>query len=362
MTRISTIAIVSLTLASQPARADDPGAAKHAAMLAATTKKPCVPPSQVRVDKDTTNEYRLSLGIESGALALCASRVIMGGPGEPFACWTVDPKTAALATRAPTLLVGTAYQVGSACRLGYCRPKEKPPANAASVDDEPQDLLAISADGSKVAIARFRSSELTIFDAKTKAFQRQFSLHDDKTGEGMGFDASDLVFVGDLVFAVGFAAGPDGGVWMFSASKGKLVGAVGPKDGYLSIYGGGYELADASHFVASDGGYNEATVDTATAAVTMKSLPRPAACTEDGWGRAMERDMNNDASVKVPQKCSKAIASAQAVFWPKTPASGFKRFDGKGFKLRYDKKAELLVLAADAKKPKALTLAVCNVK
>lgn len=367
MTRLPTIAMVTFILAPQLVRADDdPGAAKHGAMLAAMSKKPCVPPAQVHVAKDTNNEYRLSLGVEASALVVCASRTTFGAPQDPFACWSVDPKTGALATRKPTLLAGTAYRVASACALGYCRPKQKPPAKA---EDAPQDLLAISTDGSKVAIATGMNPDassgmsLAIFDAKTKTFQREISLHDDKTGEGMGYEPADLVFVGDLVFVAGYAAGPAGDVWMFSASKGKPVGGVGPKDNAVNIYGGGYGLVDATHFRVSDGGYNEAIVDTTTAAVTMKSLPKPAACSQDDWERSMERDTLDDSSIKVAKKCSKALASAKAAFWKTSSApSGFIRFDGKGFKLRHKKTAELLVLEANATKPKALTFPVCNVK
>jgi hypothetical protein len=126
---------------------------------------------------------------------------------------------------------------------------------------------------------------------------------------------------------------------------------------------GSYYLDNPNRFVVTDGGFNEATIDTAAGKTTLKSLAMPAACTKDGWDRAIRRHALNDDTDKVPKKCAKAIAVAQTALWKKSPLSGFVvAFDGKRFRIRHDDKPALLVLDAGVQKPKALALPVCSVR
>lgn len=90
----------------------------------------------------------------------------------------------------------------------------------------------------------------------------------------------------------------------------------------MNLYGGSYELAGATHFVASDGGYEEATVDLTTGAISMRTLPKPAACSDDDLAAQQSTDIIGDGE-KVKAKCTKSVRAAQKKFWPKSPARGF---------------------------------------
>lgn len=357
------VTILSLVLALAPRLAagdDDPGAGKHAQLVAAMTKAACVPPASVVVSKkdSVTNGYSVFLGVENNALVACASRSQSDVMDKPFQCWTIDPTTNALAARPASLLPGHTYGVASACGEGFCKPKEKP----ATTSDIPE-ILTVSADGSKVA--RFSAETIQIFDAKTKAFQREFPMMD-KAGKGNPFGVHDAFYVGDMLVIVGLAAGPDGGAFLYNASKGTFVGPVGKGAGadvgYVSVYGGGYELVDATHFVAHDGGYEEATVDLTTGAISTRSMPTPAGCTAEDVEKQRSFDNVGDGE-KPKAKCTKALRAAMKKFWGKPPATqGMISVGGTGYKLVHGAKAELLVLPAGAKKPKSVPLPVCKVK
>ena len=57
------------------------------------------------------------------------------------------------------------------------------------------------------------------------------------------------------------------------------------------------------------------------------------------------------------------MRAAQKKFWPKAPATrGFLTVGGTGYKLKHGTKAELLVLDANATKPRTVQLPVCKVK
>ncbi len=360
------VGVIGLVLAPSFAVADDdPGAGKHAAVLAAMAKTACVPPAQVVVSKkdDIVNLYSVALSVENNTLVACASRadnLQIASAKKPFQCWTIDPVTNALAARPAAFMPGRSYHVGSACAEGYCKPKEKPNPDAT-------DVLGFSADGTKAA--RVVDTKIQIFDAKTKAFQRELLLLDENTGNGNGFGATEIIFVGDTLVVTGYAAGPDGGAWIWNAKTGKLLGPVGASTGdepYVNIYGGGYELADATHFVAHDGGYEEATVDMTTGSVSMRMLPKPAACTDEDLMMQRSNDILDDGSGggTVKAKCTKAIRAAQKKFWPKTPpVRGFvASVGGKSYKLKHGAKTELLVLDANAANPMTVQLPVCKVK
>jgi hypothetical protein len=355
-------AITALSVAPTVVIADDdPGAGKHAAVLAAMAKKACVPPAKVVVSKkdDVVNYYAAYLASENNALVACVSRtqtLEIAGAGKPFQCWTIDPTTNALAARSAAFVPGRSYRIPSGCAEGYCKPKEKPNPDAS------EEIVAFSADGTKVARV---GETIQIYDAKTKAFQREFPMLDEKTGEGNGLGLGDVVYVGDTLIVVGYAAGPDGGAWIWNAAKGKYLGPVGSRNGesggYVNIYGGGYELADATHFVAHDGGYEEATVDMTTGAVSMRTMPKPDACTHEDLMAQQSLDIVGDGD-KVKPKCTKAVRAAQKKFWTKAPLRGFLGVGGKGYKLKHGAKAELLVLDANAAKPKTVQLPVCKLK
>lgn len=357
------VALVCAVFAVIPSIAsadDDPGAAKHALVVAAMAKSPCIPPPSIRLSKQLgSSSYPAFIAADSGALVACVARDnnAINLTEKPFQCWTVDAATGALAARPVTFLPGRTYRVASGCAEGYCKPKEKP------VKTEMTEVLAFSADGSKVA--RMNEETILVFDAKTKAFQREIPMLD-KDGGGNGFGPHDAVYVGDMLVVVGLAAGPDGGAWLYNTAKGALVGPVGKGKaadvGYVNLFGGGYDLDDATHFVAADG-YQEATVDLTAGTIAVRELPRPAACTEDDIQKQKQYEATEDGP-KPGGKCSKALRAAQKKFFPAPPATrGMITVAGTGYKLvQLATKNQLLVFAAGAKKPKTVALATCKVK
>jgi hypothetical protein len=345
--------VIAVSLVPRAVQAQDPADAKHATMVAAIAKLACVPPPKIVVDKkqQIENVYKLTLHADGTKPVICAARDGLANDA-PFACFTVDPATGALASRPTQLFPGSAYLVPSGCAHGFCRPKETVKPDASS------EVLGFSNDGTRVART---GDKLEIYDAKSKTLQRTIEL------EG-GLQPTDLIFHGDLVFVAAMAAGPDGGVWMYSAGKGKLLGAVGPPptaDGasYVNISNGSYRIVDGKTLVVSDGGYEEATVDLATTKITMRSLPKPAACTDEAWQAVQSFDQIGEVDGKPPAKCLKAVRAEQKKFWkaaPAKPNADFTLVGDASYKLRHDKAPTLQVLDANAKKPRTVKLAVCK--
>jgi hypothetical protein len=343
------------------AHAEDASEAKHAALVAVFAKQACIPPVSVVVDRKQKqeNNYEVLLHQDGAAAIACAYlSSSMSAKAPAFACVSIDPASGALASRPPQLFAGNSYQVPSACALGYCRPNEKAKSDGS-------DLIAFSNDNTKLArVASDQDAKLEIYDVKTKKRLHAMTL------EG-GYNAADLIFHGDFVFATGYAAGPDGGVWMYNASKGKFIGTVGEvatgeDSSYVNISSGSYAVVDNA-LVVSDGGYEEARVDLTTGKITMRKLPRPAACTEKAWGATQEYDQIGDAGgAKPPAKCVQAVRAAQKTFWKvanPTPDAGFTKIGDKRYKLVHDKKgASLQVLDANATKPRTIKLATCKIK
>jgi len=360
------LALVIATLVVTPrlAIAQEPAVARHAALLAAMAKQACVPPAKVVVNKreGVTNEYALFLGVEDATLVACATR----RPGEtgasaaPFACWTVDGTTGALTARPATMLAGRAYRVASGCAEGYCRPNETP----APPTEDLRELLAFSVDGTRVA--RLGSATIQLFDRATKAPRREVPLLDDN-GEGTGLGVADIILAGDTVFVAAYAAGPDGHVWMWNATTGTSLGPVGVRSrdevDHVNITSGGFALADATHVVATDGGYTEATVDAVTGKVARRTLPRPAACSVDDWTAQQDLDIIGPASGGAPRaKCTRAVRAAQRSFWKAKAPTGMIAVGGTRYAMRHTNgRADLLVLAAGATKPRWRSLRVCKV-
>jgi hypothetical protein len=357
--------VIAASLVPVVAHADDPDPSevKHATVVAAVGKQPCLPPAKIVVDKKQKIDitYGVALRADGTSAVVCAAQGgSYGADQSPFACFTVDPASGALASRPTKLFPGDSYRVPSACGLGYCRPKET------TKPSEHGDLLALSNDGARVVRLdrSLEAAKLEVFDAKSKALQRSIPL------EG-GLEPADVIVHGDYIFVAAYAAGPDGGLWMYSASKGKSLGTVGTvtgddDGGYVNISGGSYEIVD-DKLIANDGGYEEATVDLATGKITTRSLPKPAACTDDAWMNVQSFDQIGDVGDgKPPAKCMKAIRAAQKTFWKK-PApkldAGFTTIGDKRMKLDYSAKgAAVQVLDANAKKPRTVKLAVCKVK
>ena len=359
------VAIGLLALLPSLAAAEDLFGERHAKLVATMSKKACVPPARLGTMKndESANRYSLFVGGDSSGVIACAARAGFFGIGDkPFQCWTVDPKTGALATRDVMFIPGHAYGVPSGCAEGYCKPGEKPPATT-----DHREVLAFSLDGSKVA--RTSGSDILIFDTKTKKFERQFPMMDDQ-GNGNGLGTGDIIYVGDMLVVVGYAAGPDGGAWLWNASKGTFVGPIGrPVDPasdtvpYINLYNGSYELMDATHLVFRDAGYEEATVDVTTGAISTRSLPIPKGCTGAEVGAQQNIDIVGEADIKPSARCRKALAAARKKFWPAPPVTrGMMDVRGTGYKLVHGAKAELLVLPAGAKKPRRVKLPVCKVR
>lgn len=365
MNRVS-LALVALAASPSLAAAEDITGELHAKLVAAMTKKACVPPAEVVLSRrdGAAIRYELRIAAEGTSLVACAAHAgDFEVSDKPFQCWTIDPKTTALAARPVTFLPGNAYGVPSGCAEGYCKPKEKPP----TTPPDSRETLAFSLDGSKVARVAL-GGDIQIFDAKTKAFLREFPMLD-KDGNGNGLGTGDVIFVGDMLIVVGYAAGPDGGAWLWNASKGTFLGPIGraapqgtEEVGYINLYNGSYELADATHWIARDAGYQEATVDLTTGAISSRAMPTPAGCTPADVAEQRNFDIIGE-SEKVSAKCKKAIAAAKKKFLPPPPATrGMITVDGTGYKLVHSAKAELLVLRAGAKKPKKVQLPVCSLK
>lgn len=358
------VAIGLLALLPSLASAEDLFGERHAKLVATMSKKACVPPARLGTMKndETANRYSLFVGGDGSNVVACAARAGDFGIGDkPFQCWTVDPKTGALATREVMFVPGHAYGVSSGCAEGYCKPGEKPPTTT-----DHREVLAFSLDGSKVA--RTSGPDILIFDTKTKKFERQFPMLDDQ-GNGNGLGTGDIIYVGDMLVVVGYAAGPDGGAFLWNASKGTFLGPIGKPANpgsdsvpYVNLYNGTYELVDATHLVVRDAGYEEATVDLTTGAISARSLPTPKGCTAAEVAEQQNIDIVGEGD-KPSARCRKALAAAQKKFWPAPPISrGMITIGATGYKLVHGVKAELLVLPAGAKKPRSVTLPVCKVR
>lgn len=364
---MKSLALVIATLVAAPrlAVAEDPAVARHAALLAAMSTRACVPPAKVVVDKrgGVSNQYALVLGVEDATLVACAVRrpAEPGASATPFACWTVDANSGALASRPVTMLAGRAHRVASGCAEGYCRPNEKP----APPTDDLRELLAVSVDGTRVA--RLSGATLQLYDRASKALRLEVPLLDDE-GEGTGLGVSDIIVAGDTVFVAAYAAGPDAHVWMWNATTGTSVGPVGVRSGddvdHVNISSGGYALTDATHLVATDGGYTEATVDAMTGKVTRRLLPRPAACSAEDWSAQQIFDIVGPDAGDAPRaRCTRAVRAAQRSFWKAKVPTGMLAVGGKRYAVRHaNARAELLILDAGATTPRSRSLRVCKVK
>ncbi|GEM_PF-6303589 len=361
MNRLVVSFAVALVLSPSFATAeDDLDAATHAAVVAAMTKRACVPPGKVAssTEEGVITYYSAFVAAAGTELVACVSRtqpIETVGAAKPFQCWTVDPTTKALRTRPAAFVAGRAFRIPSACAEGFCKPQEKPTVGAGT------EVFALSPDGAKAA--RIVRGMIQIFDGKTKAFLREFPVLDEN-GEGTGLGSFDVILVGDTLIVAAFAAGPDGGAWMWNASTGKYLGAVGRPgegDGHVNLSAGSYGLVDATHFVAFDGGYEEAIVDMLTAKISTRVMPKPAACSDEDWfGQQIIDIIGFGEPVKA--KCTKAVRTAQKKFWRTAPSPGFVNVGGRGYKLKHGTKAELLVLEPKATRPKTVQLPICKLK
>ncbi len=153
---------------------------------------------------------------------------------------------------------------------------------------------------------------------------------------------------------------------MWSATTGASRGPVGVRSGEdvdpVNITSGGYALADATHLVVNDGGFSEAAVDAMTGTVTMRSLPRPAACSREAWAAQQNVDIIGPAGGDPPRgRCTRAVRAAQKAFWKSKAPTGVVAVGGKRYAVRHTStRAELLVLAAGATRPRSRSLPVCK--
>jgi hypothetical protein len=272
---------------------------------------PCIPPAW----SDPTNGT-IALRASNRTLTLCAA-----GSGDTLrenasVCWTIDPKTGALAPLATPLVPGQSIR-GDACKLGYCRAPR-----AAADADPPGERIAMSDDGALVGVLtqELGSETLALYDARTKKLVREVKLRSEQaTDETADLEGvTDLRIAGAAIFVQGWISGPTfRGVWHYKTS-GEALGQLhhDPEHTWdLNIA----ELVqtDATHVVGRDHGYQQVTVDLASNQRTREVLPRPAACSAKQLAAAMWIDNAGEPNgeVKPTKACRTAIRKAQAKLW-----------------------------------------------
>jgi len=272
---------------------------------------PCIPPAW-----SNPIDATIALRASNHALTLCAAGTSGSLRESASVCWTIDPKTGALAPLATPLVPGQSIR-GDACKLGYCRAPR-----AAADADPPGERIAMSDDGALVGVLTLGlgNETLELYDAKTKKLLREVKLRSeqasDETAELEG--VTDLRIAGAAIFVEGWISGPTfRGVWHYKTS-GEALGQLhhDPEHTWdLNIA----ELVqtDATHVVGRDHGYQQVTVDLASHQHTREVLPRPAACNAKQLAAAMWIDNagESNSDVKPTKACRTAIRKAQAKLW-----------------------------------------------
>ena len=285
----------------------------------------------------------LELGALDGAPVLCAIDTDESRLLGPIACWTLDLQSGAMTYRAPTSLPGRGYPVrldgkDSKCARGYCLPDDAP------IPSTPVAHIAWSQGGDKVAVAiPGAEPEIHIFGAADKAHQGVIKPKDAAHAEkALPTDLTGIVFVGDVIAAVG--ASGDGGapVFLFKVDGtavgpverlgGKAKGAVSVANGSVSVFG------DNAIALNEDAMTTLTTIETTTGkrAKLVRKPPKTSCKTKDLEALLAGGETKN-------AKCKKDYAKAYAPLIGATVVQGKKNHL---VLLRGDRYGELAVLDA----------------
>lgn len=186
----------------------------------------------------------LELGTIDRKPVLCAIDTDEGRLLGPVGCWDVDTKSGALTYRDPAPLPGRGFPVrlDGKCARGYCLSAE--PAS-------PIVHIAWSHGGDKVAVAiPGADPEIHIFGAEDKTEQGVIKPKDEANGDkALPTDLAGIMFVGDVVGAIGAPSDAGTAVYMFKTDGtavgpierfgGKAKGPVSIKNGSVSVFGDG---------------------------------------------------------------------------------------------------------------------------
>jgi hypothetical protein len=189
----------------------------------------------------------LEIGVVDSAPVMCAidndPELLLG----PIACWTIDLQSGALTYKAPAPVPGRAFRVGltGRCARGYCLPDD------VAMPAPPVVHIAWSHGADKVAVAITGSEpEIHIFGAADKAHQGVIKPKDaTHAARALPTDLASIVFVGDVVAAVGAAGDAGAPVFLFKTDGtaagaverlgGKTKGPVSVAKGSVSVFGDG---------------------------------------------------------------------------------------------------------------------------
>jgi hypothetical protein len=192
----------------------------------------------------------LELGAVDGSPVVCAIDTDQGRLLGPVACWSLDIKSGEMTYRAPAPLPGRGFAVRldgekERCARGYCLPDD------ALLPTPPIVHIAWSHGGDKVAVAIPGSEpEIHIFGAADKAHQGVIKPKATEAAEkAMQTDLAGILFVGDVVAALGSANDAGAPVYLFKTDGtpvgaverfgGKAKGPVSVKNGSASVFGDG---------------------------------------------------------------------------------------------------------------------------
>ena len=190
----------------------------------------------------------LEIGVVDGAPVMCAidndPELLLG----PIACWSIDLASGALTYRPPAPVPGRAFRVEltGRCARGYCLPDD------VALPAPPVVHLAWSHGGDKVAVAITGSEpEVHVFGASDKAHQGVIKPKDaSHAARALPTDLASIVFVNDVVAAVGTAGDAGAPVFLFKTDGtaagaverlgGKAKGPVSVSKGSVSVFGDGH--------------------------------------------------------------------------------------------------------------------------
>jgi hypothetical protein len=189
----------------------------------------------------------LELGVVDGSPMMCAFDTDASRLLGPVACWKVNLEDGALTWVDGTALPGRGYAVrlDDRCARGYCLPED------VALPTPPIVHLAWSHKGDKIAVAIPGSEpEIHLFGAQDKAHAGVIKPKDPANAEkALPTDLAGVVFVGDVIAAVGTAGDTGAPVFLWKTDGtavgpverlgGKLKGAVSVANGSTSVFGDG---------------------------------------------------------------------------------------------------------------------------
>jgi hypothetical protein len=189
----------------------------------------CVPASRIDESHPAMREV-LSVALDSfdGHLVLCAQSstrrdVSVFFDDVSYACWNVDPATAAVSRRAD---LGRSY---FRCQDGACPPGET--------------YEVISRDGTERLVYSDTKQELSLYTRPGGALVRSFPF---PAGAGQAFWQDTLTLVGHTIFVV-----TDGGIHVLD-DRGKPIGKLGGSNLHVVDEGAVLAIRDARHATLYD--------------------------------------------------------------------------------------------------------------